>query len=334
MEYKFLMDNAEKLCEVYDYETLFNKGKILPYKKRLNYSYKIRCILDNLEYKEVLALLKYEDDFLKTLINNNELDYLIKSIKDIVRYHKLNDIVLAYIKQNIDSIPNTILEEIILVIIKSLTESASIYSNYNIEPLRNLLLKAANEQELSILDLKYVGAGGFTKVYRLGEKAIKIGYTRRCTSIPDNRRLLIPDFKGYIEKEYVEVTDYLETTKDISEEEAYQVYKELRDMGIVWIDPYEHNLARVTEIVLNNIKERRKKGNIKGVIPNDNSSFWDELKVGDLVIIDLDHMFYENEPEIIEYEIEKLSEATKGRVEKFNNRYLREKNIQALSKKK
>ena len=105
-------------------------------------------------------------------------------------------------------------------------------------------------------------------------------------------------------------------------------------MGIVWIDPYEHNLAYVTEIVLNNIKERRKKGNIKGVIPNDNSSFWDELKVGDLVIIDLDHMFYENEPEIIEYEIEKLSEATKGRVEKFNNIYLREKNSQALSKKK
>ena len=36
----------------------------------------------------------------------------------------------------------------------------------------------------------------------------------------------------------------------------------------------------------------------------------------------------------MEYEIEKLSEATKGRVEKFNNRYLREKNIQVLSKKK
>jgi len=49
----------------YDYETLFNKGNILPYKKRLNYYYKIRCILDNVEYKEVLALLKYEDDFLK-----------------------------------------------------------------------------------------------------------------------------------------------------------------------------------------------------------------------------------------------------------------------------
>ena len=45
-------------------------------------------------------------------------------------------------------------------------------------------------------------------------------------------------------------------------------------------------------------------------------------------------MFYENEPEIIEYEIEKLSEATKCRVEKFNNKYLREKNIQTLSKKK
>ncbi len=55
MEYKFLMDNAEKLYKEYDYETLFNKGKILPYKKRLNYYYKIRCISDNLEYKEVLA---------------------------------------------------------------------------------------------------------------------------------------------------------------------------------------------------------------------------------------------------------------------------------------
>ena len=37
MEYKFLMDNAEKLCKVYDYETLFNSGKILPYKNRINY---------------------------------------------------------------------------------------------------------------------------------------------------------------------------------------------------------------------------------------------------------------------------------------------------------
>jgi len=45
-------------------------------------------------------------------------------------------------------------------------------------------------------------------------------------------------------------------------------------------------------------------------------------------------MFYEHETETIEYEIEKLPKATKGRVEKFNNRYLREKNIQILSKKK
>ena len=210
--------------------------------------------------------------------------------------------------------------------------------------VRILTLNEANINENSIVYDIGAGTGSLSieaaiiakkgKVYCLGEKAIKIGYTRRCPSIPDNRRLLIPDFKGYIEKEYVEVTDYLETTKDISEEEAYQVYKELRDMGIVWIDPYEHNLARVTENVLNNIKERRKKGNIKGVTPNGSSSFWDELKVGDLVIIDLDHMFYEHETETIEYEIEKLSEATKGRVEKFNNRYLREKNIQVLSKKK
>ena len=94
----------------------------------------------------------------------------------------------------------------------------------------------------------------------------------------------------------MEITDYLEPAKDVSFEEIYSVYKELRDQGIIWLAPNEENLARVDKKTLENNKRKKKEG--IGLLKNYNYLDKD-LEVGDLLIIDLDHMVYENDVEKI-----------------------------------
>ena len=118
----------------------------------------------------------------------------------------------------------------------------------------------------------------------------KIPYHRRILQ-PLIRRRVLRSFKGL----YVEISEYLQPDNEITDEDAYSIYKELRNDGIIWLDAKKENLGRLEKdnIVYFNeplyIKEESV-GYIPETIQQD-----EPLHKGDLVIIDTDFLIREQD---------------------------------------
>ncbi len=86
----------------------------------------------------------------------------------------------------------------------------------------------------------YVGRGGSCSVFRVGDKIIKFGSTRRYDSIP--YCLDIHDRVQYDEYQSVYVTDVVKTF-DCPEEVCQKMYNALRAAGFVWVDVKPDNIG-------------------------------------------------------------------------------------------
>ena len=113
--------------------------------------------------------------------------------------------------------------------------------------------------------------------------------------------------------EYIEIMPLVETNesiakkkllgvktkyKEITREDVYRVYKELRKAGIVWADPKIENLGRLigkNEINYHGITNPSE--NATGLI-NENKTIKKVLGPTEIVIIDTDFLFYENDPRL------------------------------------
>ena len=295
--YSILINETKEICEAKGYNYAYKLGRIFDYKKRVAFDHKIKCEKIESRFSPMFSLYEHEKEFLYKLIKNDELYYILDNINDIIRNsHCLSNNLLTYLNDNRARINDRDYNNIEIAITKSVSEFYPLVKEEDMKRLRDLLVSVADGENKSLLDIKVFNYGGFSKVYRIGNKIVKIGYKRMCENIVDQRRLLLPYFKDYVGKDFVEITDYLEPAKDISFEEIYSVYKELRDQGIIWLAPNEENLARVDKKTLENNKRKKKEG--IGLLKNYNYLDKD-LEVGDLLIIDLDHMVYENDVEKI-----------------------------------
>ena len=330
--YRFLMSHTTSLLKTYSYDELFDIGRVLSYTDRICFDYKLVCRIRRQKYCEFLSRFYNEEEFLKKLIEKDELLYIVDNIEEIIRPNLLRRPILKYLKKNIDRIPEYKKERIKEHIVLCVSEHQSFKKDDNLFVLKNLLEKVAEREQLTLFDIKKINYGGYTKVYQIGDKIIKIGFKRVCKTIPDNRRLLIPDFKGYIGRDFVEVTDYLECFNDADYDEIYEVYKELRDQGIRWLDPTRVNITRVNKKVSNSIKAKRQVLKLKdiGIIENEDK-IEEELGLGEYVIIDLDHMFWDYELDKIDKARMDLNEDIMGTEDLYDIKYRREK--EALRKK-
>ena len=89
----------------------------------------------------------------------------------------------------------------------------------------------------------------------------------------------------------IEITEFVDT-KNITKEDVYFIYKELRGCGFVWTDCKEDNIGRLlkdNKVYFKGIDKVDK--NATGYI-NDNIEI---LKKGDLVIIDNDYIYNEED---------------------------------------
>ncbi len=104
------------------------------------------------------------------------------------------------------------------------------------------------------------------------------------------------DFTIAGQKIYLTVTPRVGTS-NITKEDVYTVYKKVRDLGLVWTDPSVNNIGRLLEDNITNFKNF-------GPVPYENLGYIDSLgndiilKKGDLVILDTDYIFKEDEPNI------------------------------------
>lgn len=169
-----------------------------------------------------------------------------------------------------------------------------------------VLREVLDETNKDYTDIEFVGEGSYSTVYRIGNKVIKFGDEILKYQIPNHRRFLQPIARANYTLEdksvmaYFEVTSYADTffsEKEQDDEKLYQIYKELRDSGIVWIDAKWENVGKLLD---DNVTKWR--GQVIDVAPNSvgfSKSYEGEpLKRGDMVIIDLDYLFREDDPNL------------------------------------
>lgn len=283
-------------------------------------------ILENLNEilkKEHLDLLAFKTNItnnpeaitkINTTIQNNPKHHLIKSITkiciDFIGIEPTN--LSTYETKNF----NTILE-IIYLIIEDICKNEQI-------PLSNI---------------EILNCGAFSVVLQIGHKVLKIGCSRATKSFPNNPYisaiLLRKEF--FINEKtsiFLEVNEKSNTQTKISKKELYQLYKNLRNLQLVWIDIAERNVGKLPK--KNKIYWREElplTDDRLGLAPYRDTT---TLQKGDLVIIDNDLIFDENDPEIVHYNcaLQKEFEAKYQLEKKINNSFYHNPNFQKTTKKK
>ena len=93
----------------------------------------------------------------------------------------------------------------------------------------------------------------------------------------------------------IDVTDLVDT-KNVSYENLYQIFKEIREMGFVWLDCRLNNIGRLMKDTKISIKDA------------ENNEKEEILKAGTIVILDDDYIYtYEEYKKLDIRENEKLS---------------------------
>ena len=330
--YDYLDKNIKKMIKEYSNDKLVEIGKSLSFDERLLYEYHIECLNKKETFIDLFAPIIYEKLFINRLIDNNEQDYIVNNIKNIIKgNYSLNDKLLDYLKNNVDNIEENKVRTIKYLIVKYLSSNSNL-DDENVLKLYSFLSRIVKNENKTIFDIRKIHTGGFSKIYKVNNKIIKIGMKRVCDEIVDNNRILLPEFKGYVGNDYIEVTDYLNNKENITEEDVYSVYKELRNQGVMWLDPTVYNLARIDKE--NIIKQKKRKNTIKELGINKNDKYIDrDLNENDLVIIDLDHMVDDSNKELIDEIVKDLPIFILKKYKQYNKRYENEKGI-SLRKKR
>lgn len=166
------------------------------------------------------------------------------------------------------------------------------------EVIKLMVLDVMKNENVKFSDITYNG-GGFSRVLLIGNKVIKLG-DRASKSFPNNPYIIAPllrkelEFNG--ESCFAEVTERVDTNTKPSKEELYQLFKNLRNLNLVWTDIKEINVGRLKRE--NIIHWREDLNPTEQILGLDTKRGGTILKEGDLVILDADFICDENDPNI------------------------------------
>lgn len=295
---KFMEDNFESIIKIIPKSSIPNVTNIYLYGK------------SDQDVNEFLS--KITHILLAEINNENLADYLliysIKNISEEVR-NTLNN----KIKSNKKNFIRT-------YILKS-EEYYSIDDDM-LHLLEKLIEEILEHENKDWIDIEYIKSGAYSHVYKIGSKILKIGEERATYRIPYDKRILQPLIRlnlsdlSKTNKGTIEVSEEVDTNIDLTDEELYILYKELRERGIILADLKSQNLGRL-------LKDNKKYWNKSlsaskialGYI-DDASREEEILKQGEIVIIDTDYIFYEDDPNL---------EWGNGISNRLEKRYIQEK---------
>lgn len=165
------------------------------------------------------------------------------------------------------------------------------------DTVRLLVEEVAQEENVKLHDIKHLSIGGYSNVLKIGNKILKLGRKRKNFSIKNNKRFLA-GFRGEINSLnddsvvlVYEITEMVDT-KHSSSIDLYELYKELRDEGLIWTDCDKENvgiLFKDNKIYYKDIKTIDKSATGYTTLNNE------ILKKGEAVILDNDYIFTEEE---------------------------------------
>ena len=219
--------------------------------------------------------------------NSQDLYSLMDFVKD-------NPSAYSKVKDYIDNNPENAINSIFCEINKRVEMKDTTLK----EVVKLIILDVLENENVNFSDITYDG-GGFSRVLLIGNKVIKIG-DRDTKIFPNNPYIISPLLRKELELNgescFVEVTERVDTSKKVSKKELYQLFKKLRNLNLVWTDIKEGNVGRLKKE--NIIHWRQNLNPTDEVLDLDVKRGETILKEGDLVILDADFIYDENDPNI------------------------------------
>ena len=293
---KYLLDRKVNLEEVFD---IFDRRNIY-----VNFNIVAQSLI---ELNQEKIIEKYLNYFLRE--NTKILEF-----KNIIKDTKIDiNMVNKFINNNKDSIIIEIAGEDI-----DYLKEEKLYNFFKI-----LIEELLENEDKKYSDIELIGEGAFSKVFGIGSKVLKVGDERQTYNIKNNKLFLKPLYRTKIETSCrnfcVEITEKVDT-ESINDEDVYQVYKQLREDGILWDDAGKTNIGRLlkdNKIYFNGVDFVDKKST---GYTTDN---FEVLKKGSLVLIDADYLYDADEFfETLDYEFYCKSNPYEARYRKEKNNKL------------
>lgn len=320
-------DNAEMINEEFGVTVIFDIATQMGFIEGLRF---IRKVMGNKGFYTI-------NEYLEDLQNIGKLDYMIDNMEEIISICDINrNTGIEVLKKLREMDEEKFKENYPVIIGKMASANEKKWDKKFLDSLTMIINEIAQNERTDLSNLKYVTSGSFSDVYRIGNKVIKFGKKRVTDKIPYHRRVLQPLLRRKLDTGngnlYIEISEYIKRDNiDLEEDEIYQIYKELRNDRIIWVDAREANLGRLEK---DNIAYFNTELNVKnesvGYIPETIEKD-KPLQEGDLVIIDTDLLF--REEEFNEEILEKMS-INSYYYEKFEERYQNEKNKEKLQNRK
>lgn len=207
-------------------------------------------------YSDILNKLNEENqkNFLKLLVENkcdipySAIDYKgynkqiiydnlplfiehAQNLYALMEFVKDNPVALSQVKDYIDKNEEKAINSIFCE-----TDHLLKITDSNIkEMVKLIVLDVMKNENIKFSDITYNG-GGFSRVLLIGNKVIKLG-NRITKKFPNNPYIITPLLRKELQfgDEYcfTEVTERVDTSKNASDEELYQLFKNLRDLKLV-----------------------------------------------------------------------------------------------------
>ena len=149
------------------------------------------------------------------------------------------------------------------------------------------------KENCKITDVKILMSGRYSNVLSIGDYVIKVGIPRKTFNMPNHERILQPYLRRELRDDNgvgatIEVCDRVDTNISLSEDEIYEIYRDMREKGIICGDLKYDNIGRL-------LKDNTPRNNPRnGMMGNVSET----LKEGEYVLIDTDFVFREGDPDI------------------------------------
>lgn len=237
-----------------------------------------------------------------------------QNLYDLMAYVEENPTALSKVKEYIDNNE----EQAINSIFCEAEHFIKITDPTLKEIIKLLILEVMKNENVKFSEITYK-SGGFSLVLLIGDKVIKIG-DRITKTFPNNPYIIAPllrkEFKLNGESCFIEITERVDTSISPSYEELYQLYKNLRDLGLICTDIKSINVGRLRkENIIHWNEDINPSEEVLGLKTKRGDKI---LKEGDLVILDSDFIYDEKDTNI-------NYANNKGIYSEFEERYQREK---------
>ena len=242
-----------------------------------------------LPYNDTITFIKNNIDIIYTH-GGNIID--IKRLMELKREDKFVSKINAYIDNN----PYIMVNSIIDILKTKILNNKKINFNKYRSFIFLLLDEISKNESTSISSTEFIGTGGYSAVFAIKTKVIKIGIERKTPHFPNNPCILKPLLRKTITIDnipiFFEVIEKVDTNiNDITKEEIYKLYKNIREIGLIWTDVKIDNVGRL-------IKDNKIYW-YENITPSDETLEFTktignhQLKKGELIVLDGDYIYNE-----------------------------------------